>query len=456
MSDFLQAMSWVEEEHSFPEDPADFHARRFTELARRSNLFAAMPPLVVVTGSCGKASTARFLAFMLRAAGKKVGLGTKPPLQESPQGNLERYQRVDSQGEHWLEPDLFARICEPLPDLVKDMPAELGPLAPYDLRAWVLLRAFQEWKVDIGIVEANIGLRYDPAGAIPEAALTIVTPIATDHAQLLKAPREWTSLGAAAGPLWHKLSAIPSKTVVVGRQPSISPADLERLMSRPGPRFGRDFSLSNTSSGLWGSRGRLEHAGATLTLELSCLGDFQLENAATAAMAYFELGGAAESCVQAGARQCQIPGRLQVLGREPLQLLCVASSQTKAQAMLDSLEPMFESPEAGMVMVLSLLDRIHGKEDVVAYIARHPRLRSLIVTECEYNDDSHDLPAEEIAALARQANPDLRVLVERGPREALARGRAEAPVDGLLILLGNGLAAHIAQPRDLMAAGGEG
>jgi dihydrofolate synthase/folylpolyglutamate synthase len=442
---FLEAMGWVEEQHSFPKNTADFHAHRFSELARRSGLFARMPPLIVVTGSCGKASTARFLAFMLRAAGLRVGLGSKPPLQESPHGNLERYQLVDSRGEHWLDPDLFARICEPLPALVKTLPPDLGPVAPYDLRSWILLRAFQEWGVDIGIVEANIGLRDDPAGAIPKVALTVITPIATDHAQMLLAPPQWQHLGPAAGPLWHKLSAVPSQRVVVGRQNHISEKHLDALLDRAGPRFGTDFALSEVRSGLWGGNGLLQHKNGSLRLQLSCLGDFQVENAATAAMAVFELGMMDESAILAGARDCQIPGRLQVLGRQPLELLCVASSQAKVQAMLEALEPLFESPTSGMVMVLTLLDRIHGKQEVVDYLARHPRLRTLIVTQGQYHDDSRDLPPAEVAALARQANPHLKVLTDNDPGSAIAKGKSVVASDGLLLLLGNGLAAFASQ-----------
>lgn len=441
---FSEAMSWVEEKHRFPEDLTHFHSLRFQELAERSHLFANLPRLVVVTGSCGKASTARFLAFMLRAAGLRVGLGTKPPLQESPHGNLERYQLIDSDGEHWLEPELFAQICSPLPALTQDLSPELGEVAPYDLRTWILLRAFQEWKVDVGIVEANIGLRNDPAGAILGVELTIVTPIATDHAQMLTAPSQWSHLGSAAGPLWHKLSAVPSQKVVVGRQSSISAENLDALLQRSGPRWGRDFTVTDGSTGLWGSRGTLSTSVGNLLLELSCLGDFQLENAATAAMAFFQLGYKDTSAVQAGAAGCQIPGRLQVLAHQPLQLLCVASSKTKVQAMLDSLEPLFDTEEAKMVMVLTLLDRIHGVEDVIGYIATHPRLKTLIVTEGSYHDDSCDIVPGRLADMARRANSHLELLVEPEPEKALALGAKAVNPGDVLLLLGNGIAASVA------------
>ena len=444
MNSFLEAMSWVEEKHSFPEDMANFHERRFVELAESSRLFDGLPTLVVVAGSCGKASTARFLACMLQLAGLRVGLGTKPPLSESADGHRERYQLFDQEGEHWIEPDLFAQIVDPLPAFVETLSRESGAPAPYDLRTWILLNAFKAWNVDVGIVEANIGLRHDPAGSLP-AALTIITPIATDHAQMLQAPAEWSHLGVPAGPLWHKLSACPSGRVVVSRQSNISETDLDELMNRPGPRLGRDFHLDEVSSGLWGNRGRLRFGQRELILELGCLGEFQLENAATAAMAYFELRGEDVDVapVLEGAKLNQIPGRLQVIGREPLELLCVASSQPKVEAMLDSLETLFESEDSRMVLVLTLLDRVHGKEDVVSYIASHPRLETLITTEGTYPDDSKDISPDLLADLARAAAPDLEILACSDPDEAVVLARTKVGKNGLLILLGNGIASTI-------------
>lgn len=444
MNSFLEAMSWVEEKHSFPDDMANFHERRFVELAKNSRLFDGLPKLVVVAGSCGKASTARFLACMLQAAGLRVGLGTKPPLSESADGHRERYQLFDEKGEHWIEPDLFAQIVAPLPGFVDSLSQESGPPAPYDLRTWILLNAFKAWNVDVGIVEANIGLRHDPAGSLP-AALTIITPIATDHAQMLQAPAEWSRLGVPAGPLWHKVSACPSERVVLSRQSHISESDLDALMDRPGPRLGRDFHLDETSSGLWGSRGRLRFGQRELMLELGCLGEFQLENAATAAMAYFELRGddADSAPVLEGAKLNQIPGRLQVIGREPLELLCVASSQPKVEAMLESLETLFESEESRLVLVLTLLDRVHGKEDVVSYIASHPRLATLITTAGTYADESQDLSPDFLAELARAAVPGLEVLSCDDPDDAVELARTKVGKNGLLILLGNGIAARI-------------
>ncbi|MCA9797263.1 MAG: hypothetical protein KC910_35880, partial [Candidatus Eremiobacteraeota bacterium] len=190
---FDQLMGWVEQEHGFPARLEDFHPRRCAWLFEQGLAADLKAPLAVVAGSCGKASTARFLAFVVRAlfdaAGERrsLGLGTKPPLQETLQGNRERYQLFEAgqPAPRWIAPEEFAGLAAELKQLAQRVPAELGPLAAYDLRYWLLGRFFVEQKVAFGIVEANIGLRLDPASVFPRPALALMTPIGNDHAAQL-------------------------------------------------------------------------------------------------------------------------------------------------------------------------------------------------------------------------------------------------------------------------------
>ena len=64
---FEDAMRWVEEARAFPA-PEHLHARRLAWILRCAGLTdrAARTHWALVAGSCGKASTARFLAFIAR------------------------------------------------------------------------------------------------------------------------------------------------------------------------------------------------------------------------------------------------------------------------------------------------------------------------------------------------------------------------------------------------------
>ncbi|CAN0335422.1 unnamed protein product, partial [Phaeothamnion confervicola] len=214
-------MDLVEMRFSFPE-PRFFHNRRTAWLLEHSRLDERLQgrPRVAVAGSAGKASTARFLAFILAEWGR-TALATKPPLRETPEGNLERYQHVAHGASRWLDEETFAAYASELAPHVEQLISarpDLGPPAPYDLRAWIVGRMCSEDGLICGIQEANIGLLEDPLGAFPAPTVTMLTPIGEDHAAMLTPPEDLLHLGPAAGPVWHKAGGLAAAPVVIGRQ----------------------------------------------------------------------------------------------------------------------------------------------------------------------------------------------------------------------------------------------
>lgn len=435
MNRFEAAMDLVEVQHSFPKDVADFHAERFRWLARDLSLDGV--PTVVVAGSCGKASTARFLGHIALAMGHGVVLGTKPPLQETAEGNLERYQVGEGAGFRWLAPDEFADRVDELRPLLAQVP---GKPAPYELRTWILARTAQVLRPGLFVCEANIGLRDDPAGALPRTDCVLLTPIGTDHGSLLRAPEGWgAALGAAAGPVWHKAGGVPAGVpVVLGRQaPAVADA--------AGPReleWDRDFGVSEVRCGLDGSTFVLRLGERAEPVRLGVPGAFQVENAAHAAAAAWLLHargllpGDLWSGVREGLAAAEIPGRMQVLARRPTVLLNVATSPEKVQGMLDALEPLLRGR---LVICATFLDRLGDRlGPVVDLLLAHPRLRALVATQFLDDDVNRDFPAAHVARHGPvQLEPDLPAAVAR------ARSLALSP-DDLVLLLGNGMAAAVA------------
>ena len=232
---FEDAMHAVEEARSFPA-PGHLHARRLAWILERSGLHrrAAALPWALVAGSCGKASTARFLAFIVRRLLDRAGvdapvvLGTKPPLSETHDGQRERYQLFAraASAPHWIDRADFARLVDallPVAEALAREAPELGPVAPYDLRYAVLLAYAVDRGAAFAVVEANIGLRDDPTSALPPPRAQLLTPIDADHAQLLRPPAPLPAalegLGERAGPVWHKAGGLrPGVPVVVGVQ----------------------------------------------------------------------------------------------------------------------------------------------------------------------------------------------------------------------------------------------
>jgi folylpolyglutamate synthase/dihydropteroate synthase len=471
---FDEAMHWVEAAHVFP-PPSELHPQRLAWLLARSGLAARAEglPWALVAGSCGKASTARLLAFIVRrlldAAGVDgpVVLGTKPPLSETPDGQRERYQ-VFARGADapaWIAPDDFARHAEALypfeARLAHEAPA-LGPFAPYDLRYAILLRDAVTRGAAFTLVEANIGLRDDPTAAMPPPVLQLLTPIDTDHAQLLRPPAplppELAALGDRAGPVWHKAGGLrPGVTTVVGLQdPPVAHAVAALAAQRhAGPLVwrGPDYDIVRRVCTAAGSDATLRIGDDTLDVHLAAVGDFQVDNAAQAAAAAWRLvhegvlpGDRAtwREAVRDGLAAATMPGRMEVLAARPLTLRQVGASAVKMRGFVKALDDLLPPGAPGRVVVCaSFLARIHDALEPVSVLARAPRVAALVATSCATTGDAADLDPTAVLAAARSARPDLPVFAAPDPDVAVSMARAlAAGPDDVLVLVGNGLGAR--------------
>lgn len=468
---FDDAMRWVEEAHAFPA-PAHLHARRLAWMLERSGLGprAAALPWALVAGSCGKASTARFLAFIARrlldarGVDAPVVLGTKPPLSETPDGQRERYQRFErgAAAPAWIAPDDFARHASALRPvaeaLAREAPA-LGPLAPYDLRYAILLRDALASGAALAVLEANIGLRDDPTSALPPPRVQLLTPIDTDHAHLLRPPTPLPAalegLGERAGPAWHKAGGLrPRVPCVVGLQDAPMRRAVASLASArgAGPLAWRaaDYDVVRRSCTLAGAKATLRFGDEEVDVALRAVGGFQVDNAAQAAEAAWALvrdgalpgdRAAWRAATVEGLREATMPGRMEVIGERPTTLLQVGASAVKMRAFAEALAEL--APRGRVVVVASFLARIHAPFEPVAALARAPRLTALLATACASHGDAADLLPEAVARAAREAAPGLAVEAIDDPQAAIVRARAMAiGEDDTLVFVGNGMGAR--------------
>lgn len=443
---FEEAMTRVEVELSFPEDLSDFHNRRTRALFLETGLMEQLKstPTVVVTGSCGKASTAHYLAecaselFRLTGQNQEVGLGTKPPLLETLDGNRERYQVLSSRGKRWIERDEFAALVSQLPPLPDN-------LAPYDLRYWLLGKWFVERRVGLAIIEANIGFRLDPASVFPSPVAQLLTPIGLDHIGLLSpggAPDDVLALGQRAGPTWHKACCPTSEFTICGLQ---SP-DVASVVQRFNPDLllaGRDFSSAVPSQSVEGTTARIDLEGATLEVDLRTVGRHQAENAAQAAACLWELwkrgvvGGREEHVLEAletGLSRTSIPGRMERLGEQPAVFLNAATGVIKIDGMMQALEDL-TAGRRGLWINMSVLDRLVG-ETIPEWLETSLKriLRSPVTLGFTATAPGEDMDPARLAEWARQlATREVETDFSLHPLEALERQRDKAE---LIVLLG--------------------
>ena len=163
-------------------------------------------PVIHVTGTSGKGSTAAAVAAILTAAGYRVGLRTSPYLQVA----TEKLQI----GPSLIDADSFAQMTA----RVLGAAARLFGLdraePPFSYaEAWSVLGYwwFAEREVDVAVVEVGAGGRFDATNVI-NPVVSVITSVGLDHL---------VTLGPEIADIaWHKAGIIkPGATAVIGDLP---------------------------------------------------------------------------------------------------------------------------------------------------------------------------------------------------------------------------------------------
>lgn len=291
-------------------------------LAPMQNLMAALGDpqkayrAIHVTGTNGKGSVARYVASILRAMDLSVGLYTSP--------NMVRVnERLNWDGRDIADEEL-ARVIELL--------AGVEPLVDHQPSRFELLTAaafmwFAEQGVDVAVVEVGLLGRYDATNVI-DGDVAVVTNIGKDHTD--------GSEGWAAKVAAEKAGIIkPQSQVVLG-----SPMDDLRPIFEQEPsagiwEAGRDFEVEANVVALGGRSIDLRTPGESYDqLFVPAHGRHQGDNAATAVVAveaFFDRP-TSEDLINEGLAEVHLPGRFELVDREPTIVLDGAHNPDGAAA----------------------------------------------------------------------------------------------------------------------------
>jgi Folylpolyglutamate synthase len=128
-------------------------------------------PVLHVVGTNGKGSTATILAELLQAHGLRVGLSVSPHF-------ITPRERILVNGA-MLPEETWARLGAQ----VFAQSEGLG-LTYFEVLTALSLAAFEDAGVDVAIMEAGLGGRFDATNVL-SPALTVFTPIGMDHMNIL-------------------------------------------------------------------------------------------------------------------------------------------------------------------------------------------------------------------------------------------------------------------------------
>ncbi len=293
-----------------------------------------------VVGTNGKSSTTRMTAAILERHGLRTGAYTSP--------HLTAYTERVQVSERDVESDAFAAAVARAAwaaERVNRTLAEDDHVTQFELLTAAALWEMARQEVQVAVIEAGLGGRYDATNVIP-SRVTALTNVGLEHTRWLG-----PTVRDIAG---EKLAVLERDSpLVLGAR--LAPAALAVARSVAGERAARIVRVPDDAP----------------AVPLLARGSFQRRNFALAratAEAYLAVAGghgqtppagvsdgeAHERAVRDAAAHTEVPGRLQVIDGDPLTVLDGAHNPDAIAALVESLP---ELPlRRGIALVLGVLE----------------------------------------------------------------------------------------------------
>ncbi len=318
-----------------------------------------------VVGTNGKSSTARMIAAILTRQGLRTGAYLSPHLVSF--GERIRIDDCD------LEPVAFAAAIQRAAhakELVDRSLSDDDCVTQFEVLTAAAFSELERRGVQAAVIEAGLGGRYDATNVIP-SAVQVLTSVGLEHTRWLGP----TIADIAA----EKLDVVRAgATLVLGARlhPDANAVAVAVARSR-GARIVRPEPEPGVAVG--------------------ALGSFQRRNFALArAAAEAYLGALDPAAVASAAAEVRVPGRLQIIGRQPLTLVDGAHNPEGMAALAESLgEPSIAGHDR-VVAVISILD----DKDAAGMLAALVELCDALVLTSSENPRA--LPPPTLQSLGRQ------------------------------------------------------
>jgi dihydrofolate synthase / folylpolyglutamate synthase len=378
-------------------------------------------PVIHLTGTNGKGSTARMISALVAAHDLSVGTYTSPHLEHIT-------ERIARNGEP-IEPEAFAQVIDELASLeglmgVRPSYFELLTAAAF---SW-----FSQVAVDVAVIEVGLLGRWD-ATNVADGQVAVITNIGKDHTD---AAGDWRQRVAG-----EKAGIIkPGSSLVLGEtDPALRPVF---EAEGPGDVWVRDedFGCLTDRLALGGHVVDLRTPNGVIEdVLLPVHGAHQVDNAACALAAVEAFFGRAlhPDVVAEAFAGLRLPCRFEVLHRGPLLILDGAHNPDGAAAAARTLADEFEVVGRRR-WVLGILQ---GRDIGEMIDALGIRPGDLVVT-CT-PPSPRGVPAAELAeavaarGVAATAEPDVATAVERSWQAATSSGEGDmVMVTGSLYTVG--------------------
>ena len=418
----LQELARVEEvlESRWPETKIEPSLDRISHLMTLLGDPQFAYPVIHVTGTNGKTSTARMIESLLQAMGLRTGLVTSPHLHQVT-------ERIRLNGAP-ISPATFVETYDELEPYLAIVDSESlangGPAMSYfEVLTGMAFAAFADAPVDVAVVEVGMGGAWDATNVV-SPLVSVVTPIGMDHADYLGDTVELIAT--------EKSGIIKAGSIAVLAYQDPIPAEvlLQRaaLVDAMVARQGVEFSVRDRALAIGGQVLSLDGLNGTYDeILLPLFGAHQAANASVALAAVEAFFGGTLTldidAIREGFGAATSPGRLEVVRRSPTVIVDAAHNPHGAAVLASALEESFTFEQViGVVSVMA-------DKDVLGVLqALEPVMTDVVVT---WNGAARAMPANELAEIANQVFGEDRVHVAPNLTSAIDRAIELADAAGM-------------------------
>jgi dihydrofolate synthase / folylpolyglutamate synthase len=313
-------------------------------------------PIVHIGGTSGKGSTATIAASVLSAAGYRVGLHVKPHLER-----IEERFVVDGQAIPTDRLVALIRQIEPI--------ARRWRPSWYELTVALAFEHFRAERVEVAVVEVGLGGTYDATNVV-RPAVAVLTNVGLDHVDVLGNTVELIAADKVG------IFKPDAPTVCGATQDSVRAIARRRCNDVASPLWliDEDYSYQIVDIDDHGSRFDLRLPSRCLSdLTLKPLGAHQVANASTAVAACEALVArgitASSGAIRQALSSTSVPGRLAVLGGDPLLVLDGGHNPAKMAALGAALAAIFSNrPVVGVLAFKRGHDLVATLHEIVPYL----------------------------------------------------------------------------------------
>ena len=306
-----------------------------------------------IAGTKGKGSVAAMVAQVLSDSGYKTGLYTSPHLH-----TLRERMSVD--GSLISEAEFAAAMAEVKP-FIESMKLGTGfrQLTYFEALTALAFAYFKKKRVDFQVLEVGLGGRLD-ATNVAKPVVCIITPVSLDHTQIL---------GNSLEEIAREKAGIikPGCWVVISPQPVEAASVINGICREKEAKVvqvSKDITWRKTGGDLYHQSLAIEGRTSKYQVNIPLLGDFQLENTATAVAALEILTSEgfdiSDTDLAQGFGRVKWPGRFHIMQENPLVLVDGAHNVASMRGLISNIKEYFSCKRIFLVFGTSCDKDIAG------------------------------------------------------------------------------------------------